>query len=478
MTVTAVPRASTWREEITRHQWVVLVATTLGWALDGLDSSLFTLVVGPATGDLLGGGSTGRLSFFSGLAVTIYLTGWALGAILFGVLADYVGRVRVLMIGVATYSVFTGLAALSGEYWHLVVLRFIAGIGSGVELPIGAALVAEAWNNRWRAKATGIMMSGLAVGFFLASLVYRFTGVHGWRWSLAVGVLPALLVLFIRRNVHEPESMEQVKQRRAERRTARAGGAARTSADRFVLAQLFSPPLLGRTVWCTVISAGALFAFWGVTTWTPAVIRGVVAQDGVTQTASVSYVSTAMAMLYLGGAVGYAVWGFIADAIGRKATFCVSMVVAVVSIGLLYPLADDYSTYLWGLPFVGFGVYSLFSGCAIYFPELFGPGVRASAIAVTNSIGRLLTAAGPLVAGVIAAQWFGGSLALAVTAVCGLVLFVFLGLAMVPETRGSMALADDQLGAGGLPHHSAASAAAVALPAADVRSGRPTATRP
>ncbi|GAB2596678.1 MFS transporter [Microlunatus antarcticus] len=445
---TAAPTAPAgpgWRHEITRAQWMVLAATTLGWALDGLDSSLFTLVVGQTTGELLPGLAPASLSFWTGLAVTIYLTGWALGAVVFGALADYIGRVRVLMIGVLAYSVFTGLAAFAPNYGSFVTLRFLAGLGSGVELPIGAALVAEAWNNRFRAKATGVMMSGLAIGFFLATLVYRFVGPYGWRPVLLVGVLPALLVLFVRRHVEEPESMAVVRERRAERKLARAAGAERTTADRFVLVQLFTRPLLRRTVLCTLIAAGALFAFWSVTTWTPAVIRGVVAKDGITGTAAVPYVSNAMAMLYLGGVLGYAAWGFIADAIGRKRAYAVSLVLAILGVGLLYPLADSYTAYLIGLPVVGFGVYSLFSGNSVYFPELFGPAVRASAIAVTNSIGRLATAAGPLLAGIIAAQWFGGSLALAIASVSGLVVLAIIGLAMLPETHGSMALADDQL---------------------------------
>lgn len=468
MPASTTPPATSWRQEITRTQWVVLAATTLGWALDGLDSSLFTLVVGQATGDLLTGDhSPARVSFYSGLAVTIYLTGWALGAIAFGALADYVGRVRVLMIGVATYSIFTGLAALATNFWVFSSLRFVAGLGSGVELPIGAALVAEAWNNRYRAKATGVMMSGLAIGFFLATVVYRFVGPYGWRPTLAIGVIPALLVIFIRRYVHEPETMAEVKAKRAERKVERAAGSARVSADRFVLVQLFTPPLLRRTVLCTLIAAGALFAFWSVTTWTPAVIRTVVGADGITGAAAVPYVSTAMAMLYLGGVLGYASWGFIADAIGRKRAYAVSLVLSILGVGLLYPLADSYNAYLWGLPVVGFGVYSLFSGNSVYFPELFGPAVRASALAVTNSIGRLATAAGPLVAGIIAVQWFGGSLPLAIAAVSGLVVLAIVGLAMLPETHGSMALADDQLVARALPDPTVPQERRETIPTAD-----------
>ncbi|MCU1660802.1 MAG: major facilitator superfamily 1 [Pseudonocardia sp.] len=372
----ASPGALGWRHEISHYQWAVLVATTMGWALDGFDSSLFTQVAAPATTDLLGHSS----SFYSGLAVTVFLFGWAVGAVVFGALADYVGRVRVLIIGVLTYSVFTALATLSGEFWHFAVLRFIAGIGSGVELPIGAALVAEAWNNRHRAKASGIMMSGLAIGSFLSAIVYNVVGGFGWRVTLAFGLIPALLVLFIRSHVHEPGSTARVKAARAVRKQERT---------------------------------------------------------------AVSYVSWATAMLNLGGLIGYASWGFIADKIGRKRTYLMSLVVGIVAVGVLYPFATSYTMYMWLLPFVGFGVFGVLSGNAVFFPELFGASVRASALAVTNSIGRLLTAAGPLLAGVIASQWFGGSLALATTAVCGLIVISFIGLALTPETHGHFLYSDD-----------------------------------
>ncbi|WP_433274901.1 MFS transporter [Pseudonocardia xinjiangensis] len=431
--------ARTWRHEISRYQWAVLVATTMGWALDGFDSSLFTQVAGPATTDLLGHAS----SFYSGVAVTVFLFGWAVGAVAFGALADYVGRVRVLMIGVLTYSVFTALATLSGEFWQFAVLRFVAGIGSGVELPIGAALVAEAWNNRHRAKASGIMMSGLAIGSFLAAIVYNFVGGFGWRITLAFGIVPALLVLFIRSHVHEPDSTAQVKAARAVRKQERAAGAHKIAADRFVLTQLFTPPMLRRTLPCTIICIGALFAFWGVTTWTPQIVRVVVGEHGVTGNAAVSYVSWAVAMLNLGGLLGYASWGFIADKIGRKPTFAMSLVIGIVAVGVLYPFGTTFTTYMWLLPFVGFGVFGVLSGSAVFFPELFGASVRASALAVTNSIGRLFTAAGPLLAGVIATQWFHGSLALATTAVSGLIVISFIGLAFTPETHGRFLYNDD-----------------------------------
>ena len=422
-----------WRHEISRYQWAVLVATTMGWALDGFDSSLFTQVAGPATGDLLHHPST----FDSGLVVTLFLAGWAVGAILFGVIADYVGRVRVLIAGVLTYSLFTGLSVIAQNFGEFAVLRFIAGIGSGVELPIGAALVAEAWyHSRYRARATGVMMSGLALGSLLSALVYNYAGSLGWRPTLAFGLIPALLVLFIQRNVHEPETTAEVKAARVERKRERAAGAGKVSSDRFVLTQLFTPPMRRMTIACTVICVGALFAFWGVTTWTPQIVRTLVTKEGVTGNHVVTDVAWGTAMLNIGGALGYASWGFIADRIGRKRTFVMSMVIGLIGIGVLYPLVHTFTAYLWLLPVVGFGVFGVLSGSAVFFPELFPAHVRASAMAVTNSIGRFFTAAGPLFAGALATGWFGGSLALAATAVSALLVIAFIGLAFTPETHG------------------------------------------
>ncbi len=424
--------ASTWHGGISRYQWSVLVATTLGWALDGFDYSLFTQVAGPATTELLGHPST----FHSGLAVTVFLTGWAVGAIFFGVVADYVGRVRVLITGVLLFSVFTALSVIVVNYAEFVTFRFIAGIGSGVELPIGAALVAEAWaSSRHRGKASGVMMSGLALGALVAAVVYNFVGHLGWRWTMAFGLIPALLVLFIRRNVHEPESMAEVKAARARRKAERAAGSAKVSSDRFVLAQLFTPPMLRTTLACTVICVGALFAFWGVTTWTPQSIRAVVGHDAAGGDV-VTAVAWGTAMLNIGGAIGYASWGFIADRIGRKNTFVMSLVIGLGAVCILYPFAGTYAMYMWLLPVVGFGVFGVLAGTAVYFPELFGPSVRASAMAVTNSIGRLCTAAGPLVAGAIATGWFDGDIAMAATVISALIVIAFIGLAFLPETHG------------------------------------------
>lgn len=173
-----------WRTEITRTQWLVLAGTTLGWGLDGFAGSLYILVLGPAMGELLpnSGVEVGAASigYYGGLTVALFLIGWATGGILFGVLADKFGRTRVLSVGILTYAVFSALAAFADTWWQLGLLRFVAGLGSGVEAPVGAALIAETWRNRFRARAGGIMMSGYA---FDSSPPQR----HTLCWAITAG---------------------------------------------------------------------------------------------------------------------------------------------------------------------------------------------------------------------------------------------------------------------------------------------------
>ncbi|HEY3471416.1 MAG TPA: MFS transporter [Amycolatopsis sp.] len=439
-TPTSAPGA--WRTVITRTQWLVLAGTTMGWALDGFAGSLYALILGPAMTELLPhsgiGPATGTIGLYGGLTVALFLFGWGTGGILFGILADYFGRVRVLSAGIVTYAVFTALAAFADTWWQLGLLRFVAGLGSGVEAPVGAALVAEVWRNRYRARACGVMMSGYAMGFFLAALSYAVLGGHGWRLMMGIAVAPALLVYFIRRHVPEPP---EIRGTIAARRARRARGQ-RAEQDRFVLARLLTRPLLRPTLVGTALATGSLVAFWSVSTWYPQVIRQAAAAAALTPDVANSRVATASMLFNAGGVLGYATWGFLADAIGRRRAFLTSFAVSAVSVGFLFPFTHGWGTFLAVVPVAGFGLYGALSGILVYGPELFPPSVRATGMALYNGIGRYFTAAGPLVAGVIAASWFGGDLGLATTCVVGVGLLGALGLLFAPETRGLALPAD------------------------------------
>ena len=430
------PQRQAWHTEITRTQWLVLAGTTLGWGLDGFAGSLYILVLGPAMSELLPHSGVhvdpAALGYYGGLTVALFLVGWATGGILFGLLADYFGRTRVLSVGILTYAVFSALAAFADTWWQLGALRFIAGLGSGVEAPVGAALIAETWRNRHRARACGIMMSGYAAGFFAAAAAYALLGSHGWRFMLFLAGLPALLVWFIRRYVPEPPEIETHMQARRERK--RLG--TNTSDDRFVLRRLFEPPLLRPMLVCTALASGALIAFWSVTTWYPQILRQLTAADQLPHSVADHRVAIAAMLFNAGGIIGYASWGFLADAIGRRKAFLLSFLVSAAAVGWTFPVERDYTEFLYAMPFLGFGLFGALSGTFIYAPELFPPSVRATALAVCNSVGRYVTALGPLTAGAIATSWFGGNLGLATACVAALGLVAVIGLAFAGETRG------------------------------------------
>lgn len=441
MTSSTAPPAG-WRTEITRTQWLVLAGTTLGWGLDGFAGSLYILVLGPAMSELLpnSGLQAGpaTIGYYGGMTVALFLIGWATGGILFGVLADYFGRTRVLSLGILTYAVFSALAAFADTWWQLGILRFIAGLGSGVEAPVGAALIAETWRNRFRARAGGIMMSGYAAGFFAAAAAYALWGSHGWRLMLALAGLPALVVWFIRRYVPEPPEINAHLTARRERKN----NGTRTADDQFVLRRLLVPPFRRPMLICTALASGALITFWSVSTWYPQIIRQLTAAENLPTGLADHRVATAAMLFNAGGIVGYASWGFLADAIGRRKAFLVSFGVSAVTVAWTFPFDRGYTEYLVVMPLLGFGLFGALSGTFIYAPELFPPSVRATALAVCNSVGRYVTALGPLAAGAIATSWFGGNLGIATAVVAAFGLIAVVGLAFCKETRGDALPAD------------------------------------
>src|SRR5713226_9474149 len=200
---------------ITGYQWLVLFVAWAGWSLDITDFTLYGLVLRQALTELLGGTATmAQIGSVGGLLTTIGLLGWAVGGFFFGIIADYLGRVRTLALSILIYSVFTALQGFSQEVWQLAVFRFIAGLGTGAELMIAIPLVAEAFADTHRAKILGFMMTGGGFGQIFAASIYDWVGPYGWRYVFFFGIVPALLLAFLRRGIVEPEHFSAVKARR------------------------------------------------------------------------------------------------------------------------------------------------------------------------------------------------------------------------------------------------------------------------
>src|SRR5262245_8840600 len=214
-----------WTGAVTGYQWLVLLVAFLGWVVDSMDGTLFSLIQKPSMTELMGPeASAATIGFYSSVVFSVMLVGWALGGICFGILADYIGRTKALAATILIYSLFTGLSALSQSWWQLAAFRFVTGLGLGGEWAAGAALVAEVWPDKLRAKAGGILQSAAAFGYFFAALITRVVDVGSWRYVYVVGAVPAIFVLFIRLLIKEPERWVEV---RDQRRQAKLDGASK-----------------------------------------------------------------------------------------------------------------------------------------------------------------------------------------------------------------------------------------------------------
>lgn len=420
--------AQPWWRAIERYQWTVLLMTWLGFLFDLMDSTLYTMVMGPALGELLGpDASVQNIGWYGGLIFSVFLVGWALGGIVFGIVADYLGRKRTLMLTILIYALFTGLAATAGSWWELGAYRFLTGLGVGGEWAAGAALLAETWPERARAKGAAILQTSAGMGYFVAAFIYLLVGGSSWRFVFLVGAFPAVLVFVIRKTMSESERWLAAQTVRG-----RDGATVRG----FTLRQIFDRELRRDTIVGSVLASIANFGFWGVSAWVPALIQNRIAVDpSVTEGASVSsYVSYAIMILTLGSLPGYFVVGALADRFGRRPAFLVFFVGASLAARLIFLGPWTIGQMLVLLPLLGFFTLGIYAGFPIYLPELYPTRLRTTGAGFCFNIGRVVSAAGPLLTGVVVL--YTGSFEYAISALSLIYLVGPVALLFARETRG------------------------------------------
>jgi MFS family permease len=398
-----------WPAHVTRAQSRSLVAGGLGWMLDAMDVMLYSMVLAHLMREL------GMDKGTAGLLNSLTLLASAAGGLLFGFFADRVGRTRSLMVSILVYSLASGACALSTSVLQLAVFRFVLGLGMGGEWTTGAALIAETWPAEHRGKALGLMQSTWAVGEMIAAgVVALVLPSFGWRAVFLVGVLPALVVLWIRRDV--PESEIWLRQKGS-------GGEGK-------LRRLFRKDLRRNGVLATAMNACAMFGYWGLFTWIPAYLSLPVEQGG--RGLDLMKTTAWLVIMGVGKWLGYALFGFFADSVGRRRSYVTYLLAAA----FLVPLFGMAKTPLWLLvlgPFVAFFGTGFFSGFGAIASELFPTEVRATAMGLSYNVGRGISAAAPLVVGLLASR-FGLGSAFFLQAAAFLAAAV-LALAL-PETRG------------------------------------------
>jgi MFS family permease len=441
MTISAVSATEgPWYGALSRSQWNALIASNLGWLFDGFETYALILTAGVALRQLLDPSQYAQITSYIGTVIAITLLGWGIGGMLGGILADYIGRKRTMVIAIIAYSIATGLSALAFDWTSFVALRFLVGIAIGSEWATGSSMLAELWPDRARGKGAGIMQCGLGLGFFLASFTWLFLGQAGpnaWRYMFVLGVLPALLTMWIRRAIPESRIWQEINQkRRAASEQKRSGislGEAAQKLTRFTLVDLFTDTSLRkRTIVVFLMSLTTTVGFWGISTWVPPFIGSLAVKAGFNAAQWASYAGMAYT---IGSVLGYLSMGFLMDAFGRKPVTIAFLVMALLMTPVLFFVTSDLKLLLLLATVNAFFSNGQYTWMPVWLPELYPTRMRATALAFAFNGPRFIAFLGPLLAGTMITQ-FGGfghaAMVLASIYPVGIVAAFFL-----PETKGS-----------------------------------------
>lgn len=411
----AVPRAASrlfsfaWLAQANLAERRSLVAGGLGWMLDAMDVMLYSIVLTYLIREIAMDTGT------AGLMNSLTLIASAIGGLLFGVVADRVGRTRALMTSILVYALASAACGLSHTIPQLAIFRFILGLGMGGEWTAAAALIAETWRAEHRGKALGFMQSSYAIGEAVAALVVMVIQPRfGWRPVFFVGVLPAILAFWVQRRVPEPELWKQ--------RAARE--------EKAPLGKLLENRVLRNGILATAMNAFSMFGYWGLFTWIPGYLSLPPEKGG----RGLSLITTTAFFLVMcaGKWLGYALFGFFSDAFGRRKPYFLYLLIAAA----LVPVYGMTRSPFWLLvlgPFVAFFGTGYFSGYAAIVSELFPGEIRATAMGLSYNIGRGLSAAAPFAVGALAIRFGLGP---AFFLLAGAFLAAALLSLALPETRG------------------------------------------
>ncbi|OLL31175.1 MFS transporter [Burkholderia sp. SRS-W-2-2016] len=406
----AAPAGQPWYRGATRAQWRAFGSAYIGWMLDIMDLMLFAMVIREISVDL---------HFDKGVAgviASLTLVSTAIGGLVFGYLADRIGRTRSLMLSILCYSIGTALCGFAGSVGQLLVFRLLLGLGIGGEWSAGAALITETWPARHRAKVMAWVQSSFAVGYALAAVAAALVLPHfGWRWVFAVGLVPTLLAFWVRRHVEEPQIWREQRERLSLGAT---------------LATLFGP-YARSTIVGLAFTAAAMCGYWGLFTWIPTYLSTPVAQGG--RGFDLVHSTSWIVVMQLGAGVGFIVFGYLADRIGRRLAFLLFFLLSAAAVPLYVSITSPLLLLLFG-PVVAFFGTGFYSGFAPTFAEMFPTHVRATAQGFIYNTGRATSALAPAAVGLLSRN---GNVATALGATAGFFLLAALiVLFFMRETRG------------------------------------------
>lgn len=455
-------------KDLNHYQWIVFTVAAVAWMADCMDQQLFNLARVMSLTDLLGGANANKddVTKWAGRSTSVFLIGWATGGLIFGIFGDRLGRVKTLTMTILLYSIFTGLSALSQGPYDYCVYRFLTGLGVGGVFAAAVSLLAETMPSHARPFTLGLMQALSAVGNCTAALLFigigllglyghldglQSVGLNAWRVLFLIGIVPAVLVIFIQRRLKEPASWVQA-------RDDAASGVGRKLGS---YAELFGDAVTRRhAILGMLLAFVGVVGLWGIGFFAVDLQQKIFTKTyiaeadamGLTGEARSDYISaqriiwagiTSLA-INIGAFFGMSGFSWLASQIGRKPAFAITIVAAAASVALVFMGMETRADVIWMNVLMGLCMLALFGGYAIYLPELFPTRLRATGTSFCYNVGRFIAASGPLMLGYLTTSVFayakseGESMPFryAGLAMCSIFILGLAVLPFLPETKG------------------------------------------
>jgi MFS family permease len=441
------PPTQAWYRELSRYQWFVLVVAILGWMFDTMAQQLFNIARVPAIRDLLhatpGDAAMARtVSEQAGYATMIFMIGWAVGGVIFGILGDRIGRAKTMVMTILLYSVFTGISVFATGMLDFNIYRFICGLGVGGQFAVGVALVAEVMPDHARPYALGAVQAFSALGNMVAAMCGIALGrmeqsgaiAGSWRYLFMAGAIPAPLALLVFAKLKEPE--QWLKARASKKRMGSFG-------------DLFADPRWRRnSIVGMLLAFAGVVGLWGIGFFSFDLIRPVVEKslraDGITGAElagkTTMWVGITSLVQNLGAFCGIYSFTYLTQWMGRRKAFAIAFVAAMGMTAFTFWRLKTFTDIFWMIPLMGFCQLALFGGYAIYLPELFPTRLRSTGVSFCYNVGRLVAAAGPLTLGLLTSRVYAGypePMRYAGVTMCLAFLVGLAALPFAPETKGN-----------------------------------------
>ena len=367
--------STNWLEGISRYHWLAFFCCWMGGIFDGLDSTLMSVTMPLALGELVGSTDKVVVGPIASYVTSVFLVGWMTGGVLFGVVGDKLGRVKSMIFSILLYAIFTGLAGFTHNWQQLALCRFLTGLGIGGELVSISTFMAEVWPSRSRAIAIGVLITSYQAGVFIAGSIN--TLIHSWRTVFFIGAIPALLVIFVRMALKESDKWMAARKHHQQH-------AERVSHWK----HLFHRSHLRSLLVGGLIFGGLLIGYWASLSWIPLWIQDMLQTSGTGN-------ERGIATMYQGVAavLGCCIAGVLSDWLGRRATIMFSYLGCFIASALLFLTNIQFSPIVyWECAILGFFIGLAQAIMYIYLPELFPTLIRASATGFCLNVGRFVTA--------------------------------------------------------------------------------------